>query len=304
MREPGREPDCLSASGGPKGPGAAEALVMYLALSCYAMFLGPAFVRAFGKASTVAFSLGLGLIPFAYAWLRGYDVRVVFALKRPSVRQVCGGLSFAAGVFLLVYLASGIASGLIPAMRRSAGRVDAGISAMPFWLGILEIVALPAVFEELLFRGFIQSGLRRSAGPVWTVVLCGVLFALMHGDLSRIPFTAALGVALACALRETSSLAVPAAMHAAHNLVLFLMIRVSAASRLAAGGKPGSPQIQDAESLLRELASGPFRPGFAVCIALLLGLWILAGYILARVGYRLLSRDERAQAVSIEVEEI
>ena len=282
MSDHGLDPECGAASDKRPGPGATEALVMYLVLVCYALFLGPVCIRAFGKASTIVFTAGFGLIPLLYTRARGYDFRSVFSLRRPSGRQIGGGLLFAAGIFLLVYLASGIAASLIPAMRRNSGRVDAGIAAMPFWLGIVEIVLLPAVFEELLFRGFIQSGLRRAAGRIWTVVLCGVLFGLMHGDLSRIPFTAILGIALACALRETSSLAVPVTMHAAHNLVLFLMIRASSAARLAD-------------------ASGT---GFEAALVLLLGLWILAGCILARVGYCLLVSSERTKSVSIEVEDI
>jgi membrane protease YdiL (CAAX protease family) len=48
------------------------------------------------------------------------------------------------------------------------------------FVGTLFVVALiPAVCEEILFRGVVLNGIKRF-GEVWAAILCGALFALYH----------------------------------------------------------------------------------------------------------------------------
>lgn len=47
---------------------------------------------------------------------------------------------------------------------------------------ILVIALLPAVFEELFFRGMLLSRLRSSAGDIPSVFIVGFIFALYHGS--------------------------------------------------------------------------------------------------------------------------
>jgi sodium transport system permease protein len=76
---------------------------------------------------------------------------------------------------------------------------------------------LPAICEEILFRGAIQGMLRRSLPPLALCLLVGILFGAFHLSVSRALPTGALGALLAYAALRTRSLAVPIVMHALNN---------------------------------------------------------------------------------------
>lgn len=85
------------------------------------------------------------------------------------------------------------------------------------------VCAAPAVLEELLVRGVVQAALSRW-GAWFSIVLSSVLFALMHGDLARMPSLFFLSVFLGLAMHCTGSPSFGIALHFAHNTMSFLFL--------------------------------------------------------------------------------
>ena len=50
------------------------------------------------------------------------------------------------------------------------------------WVGLLVIAVVPAICEEVAFRGFILSGLEREYRPVTAIVLSALLFGVSQHD--------------------------------------------------------------------------------------------------------------------------
>ena len=98
--------------------------------------------------------------------------------------------------------------------------------------GSLLLVALFAVvlgplFEELLFRGFLQPLLRRTLGVWAAVILAAAGFALLHGAQYRWSWQHLLliglaGVAFGYARYKTDSTAAAALLHGGYNLTFFV----------------------------------------------------------------------------------
>jgi membrane protease YdiL (CAAX protease family) len=93
----------------------------------------------------------------------------------------------------------------------------------------LAAVALAPPVEELLFRGLLYGGYRRSFGPVWAAVLTTILFCLMHiGKIMHSPL-AAVGIpvmAMAALWFRLRSAAIgPAvAAHLGYNAAIALVV--------------------------------------------------------------------------------
>lgn len=102
-----------------------------------------------------------------------------------------------------------------------------------FLLAVFLVSVLPAICEELFFRGFLQRQLVRFLGSETAAVIAGAfIFSAIHlqfqGFLPRMFMGAMMGFALVW----TRSLWTPIIMHAAHNLVsivgfLFLGMKAS-----------------------------------------------------------------------------
>src|SRR5262249_22941918 len=100
------------------------------------------------------------------------------------------------------------------AALRPAGPWDA-------FLSVLAIGIAPAVCEEIVTRGIVLPAYAR-AGVVAGIVGSAVVFALMHVDLYRLPFTLAVGIALAVLRLRTASLSSSMIAHGTLNTLTFV----------------------------------------------------------------------------------
>jgi len=60
----------------------------------------------------------------------------------------------------------------------------------------LMIGAVPALCEEILFRGYVQTRLTQSAGPAWGILIASILFAAFHMDFVHVIAVLPLGLFL------------------------------------------------------------------------------------------------------------
>jgi membrane protease YdiL (CAAX protease family) len=94
---------------------------------------------------------------------------------------------------------------------------DAIPKDMPMWELVFYIAVLPAVCEELAFRGMLLSGLKRKLSPFVLVVGIGLIFGVFHMSLFRIAPTAALGMVLTVVALMTGSIFPGMLLHAGNN---------------------------------------------------------------------------------------
>jgi sodium transport system permease protein len=88
---------------------------------------------------------------------------------------------------------------------------------MPVWQLLLYVAVLPAICEELAFRGMLLNGLRRKLRPAALIIAVGVIFGLFHVTLYRLAPTAALGMVLTAIALMTGSIFPGMVLHAGNN---------------------------------------------------------------------------------------
>jgi membrane protease YdiL (CAAX protease family) len=88
---------------------------------------------------------------------------------------------------------------------------------MPTWQLLIYIAVLPAICEELAFRGALLSGLRRKLRPVALVLVVGVIFGLFHVSLFRLAPTAVMGMILTVVALLTGSVFPGMLLHFGNN---------------------------------------------------------------------------------------
>ena len=237
----------------------------------YAQGIAPAdFALAIPVQQAAAVGLPLVLL---MAWQR-VDLRRTFGLRWPlaaggpagwqTAASVAGAMLVGGGFFVLGAAAllavrgtqvsaeaQGLAEKLLTMMRDK-----------PAWLSWMLIALLPAIGEELLFRGWVQSavvGAWPSRGRlVAGVVAQAACFAIFHLLPERMPQTFALGLVAGVLTVATRSLLPAIVCHAAHNSMPLVMLWL-------AGGLSAS-----AESLTaaKAAAAGLNLPTWSVATAL------------------------------------
>jgi len=100
-----------------------------------------------------------------------------------------------------------------------------------FWRCLLWLVAgvLAPVFEELLFRGLLQSWFRSASGTAWLAICtCGLLFGAIHAQQwQNVPALMALGIALGYAYERSGSLTLAIVFHCLFNLRTLLVLALA-----------------------------------------------------------------------------
>lgn len=85
-------------------------------------------------------------------------------------------------------------------------------------LGIISIVVMAPLVEELLFRGAIQGHLMRKwKMPYLGIVVSSLIFGVVHGNPAQIPFAFVVGIALGWVYYLTGSLLPGVLMHFINN---------------------------------------------------------------------------------------
>ena len=90
-------------------------------------------------------------------------------------------------------------------------------------LSIMLWAVIPAICEELLFRGIIFQGLLQKFKPSHAVLIGGAFFMLMHGSLQQTVYQFLLGCALCLVYYMTKNIFYPMLLHFLNNgLVIFI----------------------------------------------------------------------------------
>ena len=106
-----------------------------------------------------------------------------------------------------------------------------------YFLCVLLLAILPAIGEELIFRGVILHGLRTRFNDVIAVVISAGMFALMHGNLQQLVYPFLLGLIMGWIVLRTGSLISSIIVHFINNflVVTFSYIQFSTGFSLSLG---------------------------------------------------------------------
>lgn len=114
---------------------------------------------------------------------------------------------------------------LFPSEKAASG----GFMPEGFWgflFSLLMYAVIPAITEELFFRGVI---LRVAGGGFWAAVLSGALFGLCHFNPSQLVYSVGSGIVLGLLFLYTSDIKLPVLLHLCVNTVVLVLSYASRA---------------------------------------------------------------------------
>ncbi len=95
------------------------------------------------------------------------------------------------------------------------------------WVLLVFVAALPAVCEELAFRGFILSGLRHTGYKWRAIIWSSIFFGLTHSILQQSLLASLVGAVIGFIAVQSGNLLPCIAFHAAHNSLALLVSRIT-----------------------------------------------------------------------------
>lgn len=216
--------------------------VLFFLLCCLMLgsgFFGPMLLDYMNPLLAQAlFTIIIGLVPFLYSLIR----RIPFSdFIAPGVFS--WKLFFASILTMFGTIICSLFLALVSVMLFR--NIDVGsyftleeiIGGTSLPCVLVVIAVLPAICEEIVFRGFILRGLknnissRKLSRSVIAVGLCALMFAVLHMDPIRFLSTLLAGIVLSYVGYITGSLVIPMVMHFFNNglaaVCVWYMIKIS-----------------------------------------------------------------------------
>ena len=181
-------------------------------------------------AVTFAFAIVICFVSLAlYKWVRGWKSRIAF--RSPSwgapFRLLCG--------YLLLWCVSVAIEPITSRLPSDQSALGAG-----GWL-LLSAVALAPLLEEVVFRGYIASGIQYAYGPIAAWITSSIIFGIAHGTAGPAVNATFCGFVLGFFYMRYRSLTLVIMLHAMNNLTACFLATVdldnTPVSEILGGGK-------------------------------------------------------------------
>ncbi len=178
--------------------GAGDALLLFAVVIALLVFIGVPLQAKDVFTGLIVTELGLiALPPLLMSKRLNLNYRKVFRLKKPNfIALILTGLLAVSGAVLISQIQTIIfkLTGMpVEYFQMFAEMLDK-IKAFGIVPAFLVIGFLPAICEEILFRGYILDGLNRRWGAVAGIVVSGILFGAFHLDPHRMIPATLLGI--------------------------------------------------------------------------------------------------------------
>jgi sodium transport system permease protein len=216
-------------------PNFAQALmcgVLILTMRFFATFLAPepGSWRDFAV-STLMLQIGLIAAPALFmAIILTRSPRKTLSLTAPRPLTLPAAVLLACALHpIVVVLAKGIQM-LYPIgeeTQRQLGELTSLLTEAPLPYLLLVLAITPAICEELAFRGFILSGLRRNGRRRAAIIISSIFFGVTHGLLQQSLGACAVGMVLGYLAVQTGSLLPCMLFHLTHNSLAVLTSRAT-----------------------------------------------------------------------------
>lgn len=199
-------------------PGVGDALLVYAVVMFLLVYISVHTPSQWGMIGLALIEIIFLIVPVGLGCYIKTDFTRLFFIKKPNLKDVLGGLCLWIGAVILAYL---IIRFIILLFPESIGKVDK-VSRLPLgadslWINLLVTVCLPAVCEELLFRGFIFRALNKKNRNLWSILITSLLFSMIHFSPLTMVYAGILGLALGYALYKTQSIFIPIIIHFINN---------------------------------------------------------------------------------------
>jgi membrane protease YdiL (CAAX protease family) len=231
-------PPYPESSSQPRFPTPSQALYLYLVCLLLVGFLGSLMQRAYLEVGLLATEILCLFLPtFLYAKGSGVDIRKTFKwapinFKVASVTVLTTGAAFVLVSQLAIFQERFLPTP--PDYTEQLQEILSNFRGFSLIRGIALLAVLPGICEELLFRGFILTGLSEGLNKGSSVILTGFLFGLLHLDVYRFLPVSILGILFGFIVLKTGSILAGMLAHMTNNSIILLIQQAIPLDEIAA----------------------------------------------------------------------
>lgn len=203
--------------------GVVSAILMGIIIFCLSLYFSIIFISASKYVLISIMPITIAIVLVIACLLAKIDFKKSFKVNKFTFRNLSYSFMLYVGTYFLVnYLITSVIS-LFPSLENNAQLIDSMLSINNVGIALLLVAVLPAIFEELLFRGVIFNSFNKKYGFVFAMVISSLIFGVYHMNWIQGIFAFVLGLVLAYSYYKSNSIFVPMIIHFINNAFAVLM---------------------------------------------------------------------------------
>ncbi len=206
-------------------PHIGDLLLSIIVLFLLIMYVGTAVSARTAIGGTLTNQLIILGIPLIVTWYMKTDIKKLFLFKVPTFKNIFCGVLLYIGTYVLMIIISVVLTNLFPQSSQNVEATFLSLMDVPVVVLVIVLSIMPAVGEELFFRGFIFGGLRSKYKIPISIFVSSLIFGLFHMSLVKLIPTALLGACFAYIAYKTGSIYIGMGLHLINNFIAVLTMR-------------------------------------------------------------------------------
>ncbi|MBR6094162.1 MAG: CPBP family intramembrane metalloprotease [Lachnospiraceae bacterium] len=198
-------------------PGYGDLCLLFAGLMLLIVYVGSLMTIKFGILGSLVVQILVFTIPLLYAIYIRCDLKSLYSIKLPKIRQALGSIVIWAGAFLICQTLLALLSTLFPVMTESSEMISESITDAGFIPAILVVGICPAIAEEGAFRGFLFGTLKSKTKLMIAVLISAAVFGIYHMNLLQFFTGLFMGIVMALMVYKSGSIFTSVIFHMLNN---------------------------------------------------------------------------------------
>ena len=174
---------------------------------------------------TVVTQMMIAAVPLALTWYMKSDRKKLFNLQKPKKEMLLGSILLYIGTYFVMFVLGSVLMQVFPDSTQGLEMAFDEMINHHVIAVTLVIAVMPAIGEELLFRGLVFGSLRNRYKIGWAILITGFLFGAFHTSIVKLIPTGMLGACFAYVVYKSGSIFVSMALHFVNNFVSVLAMK-------------------------------------------------------------------------------
>lgn len=191
---------------------------LVMAVAAVAIIYAGGFAQVkYGMAGVIMTQLLIAGIPLAASAYSKKSFKKTFRLRGCKAMHIASAIIMIIGAMMLGIVLTAFTSTIF---KESATNVDISMNSLlgdTFIVTLLIVAVMPAICEELMFRGYILTAMENKLKPASAVLLSAALFGVYHMSVVKFFTTGLIGLAICYVAYKTKSIIPGMIMHFINN---------------------------------------------------------------------------------------
>ncbi len=206
-------------------PATGDVLICLVVVYLLMIYVGGIFSARDAFVGTIVTQVIIFAAPILLTWYMKTDKKELFSLKAPKLYMIPASFLLYVGTLLVELVAVYFLTKMFPESTENMSMTFHEIMRHSFLAVAFVIAVMPAIGEELLFRGLTLGSLNSKHKAVWAILVSSLIFGLYHGSVVKLLPTSMLGACFAYIVYKGGSIYITMALHFLNNLLSVISMK-------------------------------------------------------------------------------